>query len=437
MTPAGSILATTLAITTITTAQQIGSILEVHPKLQTWKCTNAHGCARQDTSLVLDALSHPLHQVGNKSVACGDWSNGLDKSLCPTKEACADNCILEGVDYATHGVHTDRDALTLHQYVKTDGVLSSVSPRVYLLDESGKNYNMLQLLNQELRFDVDVSSLVCGMNGALYLSEMIQSGGRDKLNPAGAEYGTGYCDAQCPTLPWVNGVANINSTGACCNEMDIWEANALATTYTPHTCNITRVHECVGGLCDSSGVCDKSGCSFNPYALGDHDYYGHRKAVDTSKRFTVVTQFMTDDNTVHGTLSQIRRFYVQNGQVIQNAAFNVSGNEVDSLTNEYCSGSADNFQRLGGLAQMGKALSRGMVLIFSIWNDSGAFMNWLDSGNAGPCNSTEGDPALIMKQHPETSVTFSNIRWGEIGSTLPRNISLFPSSVNISTVSQN
>lgn len=411
------LLATIVAVIDLVSAQQIGTIPEVHPKLQTWKCTSQHGCKKQATSVVLDALSHPLHQVGNDSVACGDWSSGFDKSLCATEDDCAKNCVLEGVDYAAHGVQTSADSLTLHQYLKTDGAVTSVSPRVYLLDESGKAYNMLRLLNQELSFDVDVSSLVCGRNGALYLSEMLQSGGQGKLNPAGAEYGTGYCDAQRPTLPWINGVANVDSAGACCNEMDIWEANALATTYTPHSCNITRVYECAGNLCGSDGVCDKSGCGFNPYALGHHDYYGYDKVVDTSKRFTVVTQFLTDNNTSHGTLSQIRRLYVQDGTVIQNAVFNMSGVEVDSLTDDYCSESASTFQKLGGLKQMGKALGRGMVLIFSIWNDSGAFMNWLDSGDAGPCNSTEGDPALIEKQHPETSVTFSNIRWGDIGST--------------------
>lgn len=45
---------------------------------------------------------------------------------------------------------------------------------------------------------------------------------------------------------------------------------------------------------------------------------------------------------------------------------------------------------------MGKALGRGMVLAMSIWNDPGQFMNWLDSGNAGPCNATEGNPALYV-----------------------------------------
>ncbi|KAJ5160439.1 uncharacterized protein N7482_007443 [Penicillium canariense] len=412
-----SLLATAAALVHLAVAQQIGSKPEVHPKLQTWKCSTQSGCVQQDTSVVLDALSHPLHKVGNSSISCGDWTSGLSPTLCATEELCAKNCELDGVDYAAHGVSTEGSSLILHQYMQSNGVVSVVSPRVYLLDESGTNYDMLKLLNQELSFDVDVSTLVCGMNGALYLSEMLQSGGRGDLNPAGAQYGTGYCDAQCPSNPWINGVANVNSAGACCNEMDLWEANALATGYTSHACNITRVYKCTEDECGSSGVCDKSGCSYNPYALGAHDYYGNQETIDTTKGFTVVTQFVTDDNTAQGTLSQVRRLYVQDGTVIQNAVVDVSGDEIDSITDEYCSNSASYFEQMGGLKQMGKAIGRGMVLIFSIWNDSGAFMNWLDSGSSGPCNSTEGDPALIQAQHPETSVTFSNIKWGDIGST--------------------
>lgn len=66
---------------------------------------------------------------------------------------------------------------------------------------------------------------------------------------------------------------------------------------------------------------------------------------------------------------------------------------------------------------MGQALGRGMVLVFSIWNDAGGNMNWLDSGSNGPCSSTEGNPSNIISQHPGTHVVFSNIRWGDIGST--------------------
>ena len=48
-------------------------------------------------------------------------------------------------------------------------------------------------------------------------------------------------------------------------------------------------------------------------------------------------------------------------------------------------------------------------------------MNWLDSGANGPCNATEGDPALIEQNAPGTHVVFSNIKWGDIGSTFSSN----------------
>jgi cellulase len=44
---------------------------------------------------------------------------------------------------------------------------------------------------------------------------------------------------------------------------------------------------------------------------------------------------------------------------------------------------------------MGEAIKDGMVLIFSIWNDAGGNMTWLDTGNAGPCNTTEGKYSLM------------------------------------------
>ncbi|KAK4544537.1 hypothetical protein LTR36_004109 [Oleoguttula mirabilis] len=273
------------------------------------------------------------------------------------------------------------------------------------------------LLNQEFSFTVDVSNLPCGMNGALYMAAMDASGGRSRLNPAGATYGTGYCDAQCGAPSWINGVANVDDLGACCSEMDIWEANAVATQLTPHACNVTGLYECSGAACGTDGVCDKSGCGFNPYGLGAPDFYGYHDVVDTSKPFTVVTQFLTSDNTSSGSLTEIRRLYVQNSTVIQNANVQFDNTTIDSITNAYCNASAPSFEARGGLAQMGEALGRGMVLILSIWNDASAYMDWLDSGTAGPCNSTQGNPAIIEAEDPATSVTFSQIKWGDIGST--------------------
>lgn len=84
-----------------------------------------------------------------------------------------------------------------------------------------------------------------------------------------------------------------------------------------------------------NGVCDKDGCDFNNYRLGAKKFYGNGSdfTIDTTKKFTVVTQFLTDDNTDGGTLSEIKRFYVQDGKVIPNSDTNLDGlPKYNSLT---------------------------------------------------------------------------------------------------------
>jgi cellulase len=129
----------------------------------------------------------------------------------------------------------------------------------------------------------------------------------------------------------------------------------------------------------------------------------------------VVTQFPAEN----GVLKEIRRLYVQDGKVIQNAAVNVTGPPaINYIDDQYCNATgATRFMELGALEGMGHPLSKGMVLIFSIWWDTGGYMNWLDTGNAGPCNTTEGNPSVIQSIQPNTAVTFSQIKWGELGST--------------------
>ncbi|KAL3457934.1 concanavalin A-like lectin/glucanase domain-containing protein [Aspergillus heterothallicus] len=427
----------TVALALLTTAQQLGPTPERRPLLDTWKCTTAHGCTKQKTSVVLDAATHQIHQRNSPHTPCAS-GDALDAALCPDKHTCAANCVIDGIsDYAAHGVSTHGDRLVLKQYLRdrASGNLTAVSPRVYLVDErsgrkpgrntADKEYEMLHLLNQEFSFDVDVSGLPCGMNGALYLSEMEPAGGRSKaLNPAGASYGTGYCDAQCYVHAWINGEANVDGHGACCNEMDIWEGNSRATGFTPHGCHYpggglwecTSDEECNGPTGENDSVCDKWGCGFNPYALGEKGFYGRGSGFDVDSRrvFSVVTQFVTSDNTTAGDLVEIRRLYVQDGKVIGNAV--VQGNR-DSLTDALCETTASWFEGFDGLDGMGRALGRGMVLAMSIWNDAGGYMQWLDGGDSGPCNATEGAPSFIEANTPDTSVTFSNIRWGDIGST--------------------
>lgn len=392
-----SIFAAGLALLPFIQAQQPATTDPGNPALTTWKCSTAGGCVEQDTSVVLDWGYHWIHTAGGYE-SC-TTSSGVNATLCPDEASCATNCVIEAANYTSAGVLVSGDSLTMNQYVESDGVYSNASPRLYLLGADG-NYVMLQLLGGELSFDVDMSTLPCGENGALYLSEMSATGGRNEYNTGGAEYGSGYCDAQCPVQTWRNGTLNSGGQGYCCNEMDILEANSMANAYTPHPCSTTD--------------CDKGGCGFNPYAQGVTNYWGPGDTVDTSKPFTITTQFITDDGTKTGTLTEIRRQYIQNGKIIANAK---SSSGIDSITQSWCESSDGSAATFGGLTTMGQALGRGMVLIFSIWNDGSQYMNWLDSGSSGPCSSTAGNPATILAQNPTTHVVFSNIRWGDIDST--------------------
>ena len=140
-----------------------------------------------------------MTQIANSRIG----GEPADPSVCPDAETCQANCLMSGIpDLSEYGVVTTGDELFLDM-LRDDG--SVISPRVYLLSEDEQTYEMLELTGNELSFDVDVSKLPCGMNGALYLSEMEADGGKSDLNQAGAYYGTGYCDAQCFTTPFING----------------------------------------------------------------------------------------------------------------------------------------------------------------------------------------------------------------------------------------
>lgn len=392
------VLGTILAFASyqLANAQNPDDQADQHPALTVYQCTSADGCVAKDRSVVIDWNYHWFHTA--------DWlscttNTGVNATLCPDEATCAENCFVQGdSNYTNNGVSTSGDTLTMYQYtINDDGEVQNASPRLYLLGDDG-DYEMLQLLGQELTFTVDLSTLPCGENGALYLGEMDKTGGRSEYNTGGANFGSGYCDAQCPVQNWKNGTLNTNGSGYCCNEMDILEANSKANAFTPHPCSTTD--------------CDKSGCGLNPYAKGYTNYYGPGGTVDTSKPFTVITQFNTDDGTTTGTLTSITRKYVQDGKLIASA--NPGG---DTITTESCNADSSAAAQFGSLTTMGQALGRGMVLTFAIWNDAGQFMNWLDSGSNGPCDATEGNPALIAQNNPTTHVVFSNIRWGDIGST--------------------
>lgn len=379
-----------LLLLNLVVAQSTDNTTEVHPKLTTYKCTTDGGCVAQTSALVLEASQHNVHQLDNPSLGCGDWGSAANATVCPDQETCQKNCVLDGIsDYTSRGVITNGSDLTLLM-LGADG--SELSPRLYLLNEAEDAYELLQLTGQEFSFDVDMSKLPCGMNSALYFSEMEASGGKDlsDIPVAGAPYGTGYCDAQCYTTPFVNGLvstftqtpsvgisrgvarlidlpqANTNGSGICCAELDIWEANARANQFAPHPCNETGLYQCdvASGECGSDGVCDKGGCAMNPYRMGEPEYYGLNMVVDTTRPFSVVTQFPADAS---GELASYKRLYVQDGNVIEMPSVDVNGAQQNIMDDAFCTtNGANKYMDLGATAGMGGAMSRGMVLVFSL-----------------------------------------------------------------------
>jgi len=87
--------------------------------------------------------------------------------------------------------------LTL-KFVTKGSYSTNIGSRTYLMASDTK-YQMFNLIGKEFSFDVDVSKLPCGLNGALYFVEMEEDGGMSKNsgNKAGAKYGTGMLIYEC------------------------------------------------------------------------------------------------------------------------------------------------------------------------------------------------------------------------------------------------
>jgi len=312
-------------------------------------------------------------------------------------------------------VHTSGDSLTL-EYAQWIG-----GPRVYLIEQNGVNENaMFQLAGNEFSFDVELSSMTCGFNAALYLIGMGK-------NQGGAEAGTKYCDAQAVG-------------GTFCSELDLFEGNTAAQQMTTHACmdqcaSYSDDWNCKSGSASAKTICDHSGCGMNPFRYGPGTGYsnnefnegwygwGSEHQLDSSKPYTVTTRFHAD---------HIERFYTQNGLRIElptlyvkTASDGVHYDPFDSpkITEEYCAWTYDKWNGDGSkapLSQMMTNAQSGMVLSMSAWYDAETGpdqgMSWLDGyngwGQVGPCNSY---PTSDDGYH---KATFSKIRFGSMGTTV-------------------
>ncbi|KAI8954409.1 cellulose 1,4-beta-cellobiosidase [Xylaria longipes] len=443
-------LAAIAALVATAKAQCAASLTaETHPAMTWQQCSSGGSCSTVNGKVVVDSNWRWVHDSSGTNCYSG---NEWDTTRCTDATTCASTCCLDGADYAgTYGATTSGNALNL-KFVTQGPYSKNIGSRLYLMKDD-TTYQGFKLLGNEFTFDVDVSNLPCGLNGALYFVSMDLDGGMAKQpgNTAGAKYGTGYCDSQCPRdLKFIDGKANIagwtpstndvnagvGNMGACCAEMDIWEANSVSAAYTPHPCTNSAYHSCSGDSCGGTysadryaGDCDPDGCDFNSYRQGATGFYGSGLTIDTTKKITVVTQFIETS----GALSEIKRFYVQNGKVIPNSVSTISGTSGNSITQDFCDkqktafGDTNIFSQRGGLKQMGAALAKDMVLVMSIWDDHAANMLWLDSTypvtgsgpgkKRGTCATSSGVPSDVESQHPGASVSYSNIKFGPLNST--------------------
>jgi cellulose 1,4-beta-cellobiosidase len=174
----------------------------------TWqKCTGKNSCTTVSGKVVVDSNWRWVHDKTSGSTTNCYTGNTWDATLCPNDVTCAANCALEGADYvATYGATASGNSLKL-TFVTVGTYATNIGSRLYLMD-TDTSYQQFMLLNNEFTFDVDVSNLPCGLNGALYFVSMDKDGGmaRFPTNLAGAKYGVGYCDSQCPRdLKFIDG----------------------------------------------------------------------------------------------------------------------------------------------------------------------------------------------------------------------------------------
>jgi hypothetical protein len=103
-------------------------------------------------------------------------------------------------------------------------------------------------------------------------------------------------------------------------------------------------------------------------------------------------------------------------QFLRNFYFKVEGG-FSTLSDEFCDyhyiptlppGYEDYFHGITDGVTPG--MKKGVVLIFSLWGDTDdTYMWWLDQEPYGPCP--------VEPNNPNSTVTYSNVRFGPIGST--------------------
>lgn len=187
----GKLAAIAALVSSVKAQQACSSTVETHPSLSWQRCAAGGTCSNVQASVVLDSNWRWAHTVQG-STNCYD-GNVWDESICTSNSVCASKCCVDGADYTgTYGVTTSGNSLNL-KFVTEHAYGKTIGSRVYLMEAGSQTkYQTFDLLGNEFTFDVDVSKLPCGLNGALYFVTMDADGGLSKYsgNKAGAKYGS-------------------------------------------------------------------------------------------------------------------------------------------------------------------------------------------------------------------------------------------------------
>ena len=211
--------------------------------------------------------------------------------------------------------------------------------RAYLVEDASKHhwsdvkYRKLDLRGKTLSFTVDVARAGCGCNAAIYLVGMD--------HPEGGA--SDYCDIQ---IKPPNG----------CIEIDLFEGNQKAMQTTLHTQYGTGM-----------GSCNQWGCGVNWGKASNHLFGRGGQAIDSTRPFKVFASF-SNSGEMELSLSQ------NNGTEMPFWNATIGGHNAG----------ASKMVMDDSSAAVSAAMSKGMVLVASLWSAKGdKGMAWLDGG----CNS--------------------------------------------------
>lgn len=193
---------------------------EIHPKLDWTKCDENKDCETVHGEVVMDENWRWLHDFDGY-LNCFENAQWNDQ-VCNSSENCTETCAVDGAEYGrSYGVTSEGDKLSMRFKTYYDFAYG-VNSRLFLL-ETKDQYQTFTLMNNELAFDVDLSTIECGIQSSLYFVAMDADGGmsRHPTNKAGAEYGTGYCDASCSRSGrYVAGKVGTPTGGKSCHFVD-------------------------------------------------------------------------------------------------------------------------------------------------------------------------------------------------------------------------